>query len=125
MIELETPDHAVIAAAIEVHRNLGPGLLESTYSQCLIYELAERGVPFLIEPFVSIKYKKLGIERAFRADLIVADRLIVEIKHVEKILAIHEAQLRTYMKLSGIKTGLLLNFNTTVLKNGIRRLDLS
>jgi len=124
MIELETPDHAVIAAAIEVHRNLGPGLLESTYSQCLIYELAERGVPFLIEPFVSIKYKKLGIERAFRADLIVADRLIVEIKHVEKILAIHEAQLRTYMKLTGIKTGLLLNFNTTVLKNGIRRLDL-
>ena len=124
MIELETPDHAVIAAAIEVHRNLGPGLLESTYSQCLIYELAERGVPFLIEPFVSIKYKKLGIERAFRADLIVADRLIVEIKHVEKILAIHEAQLRTYRKLTGIKTGLLLNFNTTVLKNGIRRLDL-
>jgi len=124
MIELETPDHAVIAAAIEVHRNLGPGLLESTYSQCLIYELAERGVPFLIEAFVSIKYKKLGIERAFRADLIVADRLIVEIKHVEKILAIHEAQLRTYMKLTGIKTGLLLNFNTTVLKNGIRRLDL-
>ena len=124
MIELETPDHAVIAAAIEVHRNLGPGLLESTYSQCLIYELAERGVPFLIEPFVSIKYKKLGIERAFRADLIVADMLIVEIKHIEKILAIHEAQLRTYMKLTGIKTGLLLNFNTTVLKNGIRRLDL-
>ena len=124
MIELETPDHAVIAGAIEVHRNLGPGLLESTYSQCLIYELAERGVAFLIEPFVSIKYKKLGIERAFRADLIVADRLIVEIKHVEKILAIHEAQLRTYMKLTGIKTGLLLNFNTTVLKNGIRRLDL-
>ena len=91
----------------------------------MIYELAERGVPFLIEPFVSIKYKKLGIERAFRADLIVADRLIVEIKQVEKILAIHDAQLRTYMKLTGIKTGLLLNFNTTVLKNGIRRLDLS
>ena len=89
MTEFETPDHAVITASIEVHRNLGPGLLESTYSQCLIYELAERGVPFLIEPFVSIKYKKLGIERAFRADLIVADRLIVEIKHVEKILAIH------------------------------------
>ena len=125
MTERETPDHAVITASIEVHRHLGPGLLESTYSQCLTYELAERGVPFLIEPFVSIKYKKLGIERAFRADLIVADRLIVEIKHVEKILPIHEAQLRTYMKLTGIKTGLLLNFNTTVLKNGIRRLDLS
>jgi len=120
----ETPDHAVITASIDVHRHLGPGLLESTYSQCLTYELAERGVPFLIEPFVSIKYKKLGIERAFRADLIVADMLIVEIKHVEKILAIHEAQLRTYMKLTGIKTGLLLNFNTIVLKNGIRRLDL-
>jgi GxxExxY protein len=124
MTEFETPDHAVITASIEVHRHLGPGLLESAFSQCLTYELAERGVPFLVDPFVSIKYKKLGIERAFRADLIVADMLIVEIKHIEKILAIHEAQLRTYVKLTGIKTGLLLNFSTTVLKNGIRRLDL-
>jgi GxxExxY protein len=120
----ETLDHAVITAAIEVHRNLGPGLLESTYVQCLTYELSERGVAFLIEPFVSMRYKQLHIERAFRADLIVGGELIVEIKHIEKILAIHEAQLRTYMRLTGLKTGLLLNFNATVLKNGLRRLDL-
>lgn len=124
MTEPETPDHAVITASIEVHRSLGPGLLESTYTQCLTYELAERGVQFLIEPFVSIKYKRLEIKRAFRADLIVAGKVVVEIKHIEKILAIHEAQLKTYMKLTGIRTGLLLNFNTTVLKNGIRRLDI-
>jgi GxxExxY protein len=114
----------IIGAAIEVHRILGPGLLESSYRQCLTLELAQAGVAFLIEPFVPINYKNISIERAFRIDLIVESKVVVELKHVEKILAVHEAQLKTYLKLTGLKTGLLLNFNTVVLRNGIRRIDL-
>ena len=117
-------ERKVIGAAIEVHRHLGPGLLESTYLECLVYELGELGLKFLIEPFVSINYKRLTIERAFRPDLNVEGLLVLELKHIEKILAVHEAQLRTYLRLTGIKTGLLFNFNTIVLKNGIRRVEL-
>jgi GxxExxY protein len=118
-------DRTVIAAAIEVHRHLGPGMVESTYEECLAHELGRQNLRFLSQPFVSIRYKDLFIERAFRPDLIVENSLIVELKHVEKILAVHEAQLRTYLRLTGIKTGLIFNFNTVVLRNGIRRLDLT
>ena len=107
-----------------VHRALGPGLLESTYQRCLEYELRTAGFSIIVEPYIPFDYKSLKIERAFKPDLIVEQAMIVEIKHIEKILAIHEAQTRTYMKLTGIKSALILNFNTQVLKNGIRRLDL-
>ena len=107
-----------------VHRALGPGLLESTYERCLEYDLRSAGFSLIVETYIPFKYKSLQIERAFKADLIVENAMIVEIKHIEKILPIHEAQTRTYMKLTGLKSGLILNFNTQVLKNGIRRLDL-
>ena len=100
-------------------------MVESTYEECLAHELGRQNLRFLSQPFVSIRYKDLFIEKAFRPDLIVENSLIVELKHVEKILAVHEAQLRTYLRLTGIKTGLIFNFNTVVLRNGIRRLDLT
>lgn len=115
---------SIIAAAIAVHRTLGPGLLESTYQRCLEYELRSAGFSLIVEPYIPLTYKGLQIERAFKADLIVERGVIVEIKHIEKILSIHESQTRTYMKLTGIKSALILNFNSQVLKNGIRRLDL-
>lgn len=115
---------SIIAAAMAVHRGLGPGLLESTYQRCLEYELRSAGFSLVAEPYLAFNYKGLQIERAFKPDLIVENAMIVEIKHIDKILSIHEAQTRTYMKLTGIKAGLILNFNTQVLKNGIRRLDL-
>ena len=122
---ISTPlEKSVIGAAIEVHRGLGPGLLESTYLQCFVYELGEIGLHMLVEPFVSIKYKQLEIERAFRPDLIIEGLLVLELKHIEKILAVHEAQVRTYLRLTGTRTGLIFNFNTIVLKNGIRRIEL-
>ena len=111
--------------AIEVHRILGPGLLESAYHDCLAYELAELNLKFDVEPFVAINYKKLYLARAFRLDLIVENAVIVELKSVEKILSVHEAQTLTYLKLTGLKRGLILNFNVALMKNGIRRLNLS
>lgn len=121
----DTLGRSIIAAAIAVHRTLGPGLLESTYQRCLEYELRTAGFSLISEPYIAFNYRTLKIERAFKADLIVEHAMIVEIKHIEKILSIHESQIRTYMKLTGIKSGLILNFNTQVLKNGIRRLDLA
>jgi GxxExxY protein len=112
----------IIDSAIAVHRELGPGLLESTYRTCLCYELGHRGIAFLIEPLMDLKYKDLTVAKAYRADLIVEREVIIELKHIEKILPVHESQLRTYLRLSGLKTGLLLNFNSSVMKDGIRRL---
>lgn len=116
---------AVIGSAIEVHRLLGPGLLESAYQDCLCYELAQSGLHFVIQPLIPISYKDIRVERAFRPDLIVESEVILELKHVEKILAVHEAQLRTYVRLSGLTRGLLFNFNSTVLKDGLRRIEVS
>ncbi len=116
---------SIIDCGIEVHRNLGPGLLESTYRICLCHELRQRQIPFVAEPGMVLNYKELTIPNAYRPDLLVAGEVVVELKHVEKILSVHEAQLRTYVKLSGFGAGLLLNFNATVLKNGIRRLSLT
>jgi GxxExxY protein len=92
---------------------------------CLCYELRERHIAYVSEPTLAVKYKGLVIPNAYRPDLIVGNDVIVELKHVEKVLSVHEAQLRTYLKLSGFRTGLLLNFNSTVLKNGIRRLSIT
>ncbi|MBN1796518.1 MAG: GxxExxY protein [Sedimentisphaerales bacterium] len=111
----------VIGCAIEVHRNLGPGLLESAYEKCLSSELSENNIRHEIQKELSVKYKNTDIDCAYRIDLLVDDRLIVELKSVEKILPIHEAQLLTYMKLANITTGLLINFNVAVLREGIKR----
>jgi GxxExxY protein len=114
----------VIGLAIEVHRHLGPGLLESAYEECLCLEMKEAGLPFRRQVPLPIIYKSIKLDCGYRLDLVVKDRLILEIKAAEQLLPIHNAQLLTYMKLSGIRTGLLLNFNSAVLKDGLRRLIL-
>jgi GxxExxY protein len=110
-----------IAGAIEVHRQLGPGLLESTYRTCLVHELVAAGLRVRAEVFIPISYKGLDIAAGYRADLIVEENTIVEIKAVEKLLPIHEAQLLTYLRLAKFRLGLLLNFNAKTLREGLRR----
>jgi len=119
---LNETTEAIIGAAIEVHRALGPGLLESAYEECLCRELALRRVPFERQRQLPVEYKGLQLECGYRLDLVVADTVVVELKTVEALLHIHEAQLLTYLRLGGWKAGLLLNFNVPVLKQGIRRL---
>ena len=111
----------VIGCAIEVHRNLGPGLLESTYEQCLAYELSLKNIKFKTQVSLPVIYKDIKLDCGYRVDLLVEDKLIIELKSVEELLKIHEAQLLTYLKLSGIKTGLLINFNIELLRDGIKR----
>ena len=114
---------AVIGRAIEVHRQLGPGLLESTYEECLCLELRGVGLAVRRQVNVPIMYKGKEIAAIYRLDLVVAERIVVEIKAVEKLAPVHEAQLLTYLKHSGIKTGLLFNFNVAVLRDGMKRLS--
>jgi GxxExxY protein len=115
----------VIGAAIEVHRVLGPGLLESAYEDCPCYELTvSRGLELRRQVALPVVYKEVKLDCGYRMDIVVADKLILEIKTVEKILPIHEAQLLTYLRLSGLHTGLVINFNVPVLKNGIKRMKL-
>ena len=114
--------HEIIGAAIEVHRELGPGLLESAYEAALCHELALRSVPFNRQLPMPVTYKGVLIDCGYRLDLLVADRVIVELKAVERMLPIHEAQLLTYLKLSHLQLGLLINFNVTLLKEGIQRI---
>ena len=121
MSESDPLTQKIIGAAIEVHRHLGPGLLESAYEQCLCQELQAQGLPFRHQVTLPIVYKGTSIEPGFRADVIVEDAVLLELKAVEKLMPIHEAQILTYLKLSGISTGLLMNFNAMPLKNGIRR----
>lgn len=111
----------VIAAAMAVHRALGPGLLESAYEACLCAELKDSGLSFDRQRPLRIHYKTAEVECGYRMDLVVEDRLLIELKSVEKLLPIHEAQLITYLKLSGLRTGLLMNFNAQLLKDGIKR----
>ncbi|UYV12553.1 MAG: GxxExxY protein [Phycisphaera sp.] len=115
----------IIGAAIEVHRALGPGLLESAYEACLAAELEDRGIRFQAQVPLPVLFKGRSIEAGYRMDLVVKDRVIVELKAIEKLLLIHEAQLLTYLKLSGLSTGLILNFNTPYLRDGIIRKVLS
>jgi len=112
----------VIGAAIEVHKILGPGLLESAYEECLCRELFLREMPFKRQVLLPIDYKGVKLDCGYRLDILVPDQLIVELKACEVLLPIHEAQLLTYLKLTGIKVGLLINFNVPVLKEGIKRL---
>ncbi len=114
----------VIGCAIEVHRLLGPGLLESSYKQCLARELSLHEIRFKLEYPLPIEYKGIHLDCGYRIDILVEDQLILELKSVEEIQGIHQAQLLTYMKLTGITTGLLLNFNKKVLKDGIQRFKL-
>ena len=123
-MEFDELSNKVIGCAIEVHRNLGPGLLESTYEQCLAHELKIEGMPFKLQYPLPVEYKGINIDCGYRIDLLVANSLIVELKSVENVLPIHQAQLLTYMKLSGIKIGLLMNFNVKYMKNGIKRMVL-
>ena len=111
----------IIGAAIEVHRTLGPGLLESAYHQCLARELEIQEIPFRFDWPLPLEYKGLRLSRGYRMDLLVEDRVIVEVKSIATLAPIHEAQLLTYMRLRKVPLGLLMNFNEVVLKNGIRR----
>jgi GxxExxY protein len=112
---------AVIGAAIEVHRSLGPGLLESAYTQCLCHELTLRKLSFDLEVPLPIFYKGLKLDCGYRVDLVVAGAVVVEVKAVERILAVHEAQLLTYLRLGKWKVGLRINFNVPLLRDGILR----
>jgi len=111
----------IIAAAVEVHRELGPGLLESAYQLCLCRELAIRGVGFRAEVPLPIDYKGVHLDCGYRMDLVVADKVAIEIKSIDKTLPIHEAQLLTYLRLSQLRVGLLINFNVKLLRQGIIR----
>ena len=111
----------IIGAAIEVHRHLGPGLLESAYQQCLARELTLRGIPYKYEWPLPLEYKGLHLRCGYRIDFLVANSIVVETKSVESIAPVHQAQLLTYMRVGGWKVGLLINFNVLILKNGIRR----
>ncbi len=111
---------AVIGLAIEVHRTLGPGLLESVYESCLGQELTVAGIPFQKQLAIPVLYKGRQLDVGFRADLVVQSELLIEIKSVEKLGSLHEAQLLTYLRLGGFPKGLLMNFNTTLLKDGVR-----
>ena len=113
--------HGVISAALKVHSALGPGLLESAYERCLCHEFEGNAVPYARQVELPIEYDGLRLDCGYRADIIVADTVILEIKSIDRILPIHEAQLLTYLRISQCRIGLLINFNTTSLKNGLRR----
>ena len=112
----------VIGLAINVHKELGPGLLESVYETCLGLELKQAGIPFMRQAPIPIVYHGTRLDSGFRADFLISDDIIVEIKAIERLMATHEAQLLTYLRMSGCQVGLLLNFNALRLKNGLRRL---
>jgi len=114
----------VIGAAIEVHRVLGAGLLESAYEECLCHELEYRSLNFIRQVALPVRYKAITLDCAYRMDIVVEDQLVLELKAVDKLHPIHEAQLLTYLRLSGLQTGLLLNFNVPVLKDGLKRMKL-
>ena len=110
----------VIGAAIEVHRALGPGLLERTYQLCLAHELKQSGIRCKVEHPLPVEYKGIFLDCGYRVDILVEDQIILELKAVDEIAGIHEAQILTYMKLSGIDEGFLINFNVKRLKDGLR-----
>ena len=113
--------HVIIGAAIEVHRTLGPGLLESVYEGALSFELRNKGLKVLLQQELPVVYKGVELGPGFRIDLMVGDLVIVEIKAVERLLPVHQAQLLTYLKLTNKKLGLLLNFNSTAISASVRR----
>lgn len=120
-MEFDKLSNRVIGCAIEVHMQLGPGLLESTYEQCLAHELSLNNIDFKVQHPLPVEYKGILLDCGYRVDLLIEDKMIIELKSVERIKGIHKAQLLTYMRLAGITTGLMMNFNVTKLKNGIKR----
>jgi len=112
----------VIGICIEIHRHLGPGLLESVYEECLCYELAQAGIRFERQKSLPVSYKSVKLDCGYRLDLVVEGKLIVELKVVDELLPIHEAQVLTYLKIAGLPYGLLINFNVPVLKQGLKRI---
>ena len=120
--ELNRITQIIIGAAMAVHRELGPGLLESAYEACLAYEIPDRGLAVERQKALPVKYRGVNVDCGYRIDLLVEGKVVIELKAVERLEAIHQAQLLSYLKLSGCKVGLLINFNVKVLKDGIRRL---
>ena len=120
--EINKITEAIIGAAIEVHRTLGPGLLESAYEACLVFELSERGFQVEQQKSLPVMYKGMRVDAGYRLDLLVNDTVIVEIKAIDKLAPIHSAQLMSYLKLSEKKIGLLINFNVKLLKDGLKRI---
>jgi GxxExxY protein len=118
--EFSTLSNEIIGAAIEVHKQLGPGLLESTYQQCLAHEFTLRHINFEMEYSFPVEYKGVRLDCRYRIDFLVENRIILELKSVEQIKGIHEAQLLTYMKLADVKQGFLINFNVKWLKQGLK-----
>jgi len=121
-VDLNGITRGIIAAAIEVHRHLGPGLLESAYQECICYELSRRGLAFTREVQLPLSYKGLQLDCSYRIDLLVEDQIVVELKSIEQVLPIHSAQLLTYLRAAHKQVGLLINFNVLVLKDGIKRI---
>ena len=115
---------SIIGAAITVHRELGPGLLESVYEKCLAFELADRGLSVSTQQEVPVRYKNLTFDCSFRADLIVENKVLIELKSIDQLTAIHTSQVITYLKLTGLRTALLINFNVPTLKTGLKRISL-
>ena len=120
--ELNRITESIIGGAIEVHRALGPGLLESAYEACLVFELAQRGLKVEQQKPLPVIYREVTLDCGYRIDLLVEKKVIVEVKAIDRLAPIHQAQLLSYLKLSGCKVGLLINFNVEVLKNSIRRM---
>jgi GxxExxY protein len=116
--------YAVIGSAMEVHRCLGPGLLESAYEECLCHELQLRDITFKKQQALPLVYKGLKLDHGFRVDILIPNQLVVEVKSVDALAPVHEAQLLTYLRLTNIRIGLLFNFNVPVLKDGIKRMVL-
>ncbi len=112
----------IILSAIEVHRTLGPGLLESAYEECLCHEFSLNGLSFIRQAQIPVAYKGMSLECGYRLDLVVEDKVVLELKSVFKLEPIHDAQLLTYLRLSGYKLGLLLNFNVPLMRDGIKRI---
>lgn len=123
--EADPMTHSVIGAAIEVHKHLGPGLLESAYEECLAHELGLKGFSCRRQVALPLEYKGKQLDESYRMDLVVAERLIVEVKAIENVLPVHQAQLVSYLRLSGYEVGLLINFHTEILYKGVYRRILS
>ena len=122
MTDINKLSSIIIGAAIEVHKTLGPGLLESAYEECVCHELSIGGLSFERQKPLAVRYKEINLDCGYRLDVVVEDAIILELKSCEKIEPIHKAQLLTYLKLSGLQLGLLLNFNVTLMKEGIVRI---
>jgi GxxExxY protein len=120
-MEFDIVSKEIIGCSIEVHRQLGPGLLESAYEECLMYELSRKELYVKRQTPIPVVYKDIRLDCGYRIDLLVENSVVIELKSVDSLAPIHHAQILTYMRFSGINTGLLINFNVTILKNGLKR----